>query len=584
MFQAERSIVIDAPVERVFAYASDWRIWHEWFEGVSSFTPTTESTTGTGTRYAYKASVMGVRIPVEIEIQDYVENKGWNGVSTKGAPHRTRWRFDKVGNSTRFTYGLEGQLPIPVIGKWLDRLFLQPQWEKILANSLDNLKKKFQEENQQSTIRSTKKEMAKPLLISVIGILLFFFYGCKCDEEPVITSFVFVGLSPSAVGSINQMDHTIQVPVPAGTDLASLTPNIQVGDPECHTLTPPSGQQQDFTVPVYYEVQNEAGSVNSYEVLVRFKEAEANRFSDDSIAIQWTTGSDMPVPSGWGTSVVLDNKIYVIGGGTDNRALVEKLQVYDPVTDQWDLSKSTPLYPRYAQGACTVNGKIYVFGGAIEYPGPVYDNIQVYDPETNIWKDHGTMTSPRDAFSTVAYDGKIYLLGGETNEPSSNADILDLVEAFDPETDSWETLAPMPSPRAYFSACVVNGKIYAIGGLHKFPFPGLNTIFEYDPVADTWKEKQPLKMGRYGISTCVFDGKIFCLGGNPLDLASDGSSSVEVYDPVLDSVYQATNMKYIRYVATAGVIDGKIYVMGGCNDAHYNTYCNKTEIGVPELD
>jgi N-acetylneuraminic acid mutarotase len=374
------------------------------------------------------------------------------------------------------------------------------------------------------------------------------------------------------------------VPVPAGTDLASLTPNIQVGDPECHALSPPSGQPQDFTVPVFYEVQNEAGSMNSYEVSVNFKQAEATRFSDDSIAIQWTTGSDMPVPSGWGSSVVLDNKIYVIGGGTDNRVLVEKLQVYDPVTDQWDLSKSTPLYPRYAQGACTVNGKIYVFGGAIEYPGPVYDNIQVYDPETNKWKDHGTMTSPRDAFSTVAYDGKIYLLGGGTNEPSSNAEILDLVEVYDPEVNSWETLAPMPSPRAYFSACVVNGKIYAIGGIHKFPFPGLTTIFEYDPASDTWEVKQPMLKGRYLPSTCVVDGKIFCIGGNPLDLAADGSTAVEVYDPARDSVYQATDIKYLRYGAASGVVNDKIYILGGCNDAHYNTYCSKTEIGVPEID
>jgi N-acetylneuraminic acid mutarotase len=289
----------------------------------------------------------------------------------------------------------------------------------------------------------------------------------------------------------------------------------------------------------------------------------------------------MPIPSGWGTSVVLNKKIYVFGGVTDDRMLVNYLQVYDPQTDQWDVSKAPPMYQRYGNGACAVNGKIYAFGGAVEYPGPVYDNIQVYDPDSNIWKDHGKMTSPRDAFSTVAYDGKIYLLGGETNEPSSNADILDLVEVFDPESNSWETLAPMPSPRAYFSACVANGKIYAIGGIYRFPFPGLNTIFEYDPVSDTWEEKQHLKEGRYGISTCVVNGKIFCIGGNPLDLAADGSTSVEVYDPARDSVYQATDMKYIRYVAASGVVDGNIYIMGGCNDAHYNTYCSQTEIGVP---
>jgi len=83
----------------------------------------------------------------------------------------------------------------------------------------------------------------------------------------------------------------------------------------------------------------------------------------------------MPAPSGWGTSVVLNNKIYVFGGATDDRTHVDLLQIYDPMTDQWDLSKARPIYLRYGNGACAVNGKIY-------------------------------------------------LLGGETNEPSSNADIL----------------------------------------------------------------------------------------------------------------------------------------------------------------
>jgi N-acetylneuraminic acid mutarotase len=158
------------------------------------------------------------------------------------------------------------------------------------------------------------------------------------------------------------------------------------------------------------------------------------------------------------------------------------------------------------------------------------------------------------------------------------------VEVYDPEVNSWETLAPMPSPRAYFSACVVNGKIYAIGGIHKFPFPGLTTIFEYDPASDTWEVKQPMLKGRYLPSTCVVDGKIFCIGGNPLDLAADGSTAVEVYDPATDSVYQASDMNYLRYGAASGVVNDKIYIMGGCNDAHYNTYTSKTEIGIPIFD
>ena len=462
----------------------------------------------------------------------------------------------------------------------------------------------FHADNQQTTNRSTKKNIAKHLMISLVSIFLLFFYGCKiCDENPLITSFVFEGVSPSAVGCINQTEQSIHVWVPAGTDLTNLSPIVQVNDPECHTLSPPSGQPQDFTFPVFYEVINEMGTMKTYEVLISLQKAEATRFSEDSITIQWSTGSDMPIPTGWSASVVLNDKIYVFGGAKEDRQPVNVLQMYDPAIDQWDLSKSPPHYLRYAQGACAVNGKIYAFGGAAEFPGgPVYDDIQVYDPETDIWKDHGKMTSPREAFSTVAYRGRIYILGGvtkessstvayhgkinrpggESNEPSSNADILDLVEVYYPESNSWEILPPMPSPRAYLSACVINDKIYAIGGIHKFPFLGLSTIFEYDPASYTWEEKQPLLKGRSLLSTCVVNGKIFCIGGNPLDPAAEGSTSVEVYDPARDSVYQATDMKYIRYGSASGVVNNKIYILGGCNEAQYHAYCNKTEIGIPD--
>lgn len=42
--------------------------------------------------------MLGVKIPVETEIYDYAENRGWIGVSTRGVPHRTRWSFEAFVN------------------------------------------------------------------------------------------------------------------------------------------------------------------------------------------------------------------------------------------------------------------------------------------------------------------------------------------------------------------------------------------------------------------------------------------------------------------------------------------------------
>jgi uncharacterized membrane protein len=146
MTRVESSVEINAPITDLFAYASDWRHWEEWWQGVRDFRPTTDVTRGDGTRYAYKAWIAGFTVNLETEIHDFVENGGWRGEVTKGPPHRTRWVFEAMGNRTRFTYILEYSLPVPLLGPLLDSLLMRPGWKRMLDNSLHNLKVRFEGE------------------------------------------------------------------------------------------------------------------------------------------------------------------------------------------------------------------------------------------------------------------------------------------------------------------------------------------------------------------------------------------------------------------------------------------------------
>ena len=144
MKRISKSILIQASCEEVFSYASDYRKWKDWFVGVSNVRPTTEKTTGNGARYAYKVRMMMFPVGVETEISDFVINKGWKGKATKGTPHQTQWIFETVESGTNFTYVLDYDIPVPILGSLLDRLILRPQWNKIVENSLRNLKHNFQ--------------------------------------------------------------------------------------------------------------------------------------------------------------------------------------------------------------------------------------------------------------------------------------------------------------------------------------------------------------------------------------------------------------------------------------------------------
>jgi uncharacterized membrane protein len=144
MTRVEASVDVLALIEKVFAYASDYRRWEDWWIGVSSFTPTTELTRGNGTRYAYKAWVAGLKLNLETEIHDFKENVGWTGIVTKGIPHRTQWVFEAKGDTTRLTYILEYNLPVPLLGALLDNLLMKPGWHRRLERSLQNLKLHFE--------------------------------------------------------------------------------------------------------------------------------------------------------------------------------------------------------------------------------------------------------------------------------------------------------------------------------------------------------------------------------------------------------------------------------------------------------
>jgi uncharacterized membrane protein len=153
MTKIEESIVVDAPVAAVFDYASDWRCWPDWFEGLSDIRSTSGVGRGTGARYAYRVRVLGVSMSVETELQDFVEGQGWTGVGTRGLPHRTRWRFEAQGQSTRFTYGLEYRLPPLLLGPMLDSLFVRREWRGIVLRSLSNVQRYFSQDASRETAR-----------------------------------------------------------------------------------------------------------------------------------------------------------------------------------------------------------------------------------------------------------------------------------------------------------------------------------------------------------------------------------------------------------------------------------------------
>jgi N-acetylneuraminic acid mutarotase len=139
--------------------------------------------------------------------------------------------------------------------------------------------------------------------------------------------------------------------------------------------------------------------------------------------------------------------------------------------------------------------------------------------------------------------------------------------------NTWAEKAPMQQARADLGVAVVNGKIYAIGGLvlkyqDKTTIQSIDvaTNEEYDSSTNTWSYKAPMPTPRDDFAIAVYQNKIYCIGGSTGITRERGqtlTSANEVYDPATNTWENRTGVPTMRTKATANVVDGKIYVMGG---------------------
>jgi len=231
----------------------------------------------------------------------------------------------------------------------------------------------------------------------------------------------------------------------------------------------------------------------------------------------------------------------------------------------------------------TVNGKLYVIGGWGDGKGRGAN--YEYDPATDRWTKKAPMPRPAHHAALAALNGKIYAFGGFV-APTTTAipvgaawePIADAWE-FNPATDSWKPLAPLPGKRGSAIAAEVNGKIYVIGGAttmegSKDPFftafgPAkvLATNDVYDPATNTWESRNPMSVPRNHAFGGVVNGKIYVIGGRTgqaFILSATNTDVVEEYNPASNTwSIPMERMPTARSGGASGTDGRRIYVAGG---------------------
>jgi hypothetical protein len=84
----------------------------------------------------------------------------------------------------------------------------------------------------------------------------------------------------------------------------------------------------------------------------------------------------------------------------------------------------------------------------------------VYDPQSNTWSTAPPMPTPRSGLAGAIYKGLFLVLGGELGPDKTYAEN----EAFDPAANSWRVLAPMPGGRHGTEAATDGEHVYVPAG------------------------------------------------------------------------------------------------------------------------
>ena len=132
------------------------------------------------------------------------------------------------------------------------------------------------------------------------------------------------------------------------------------------------------------------------------------------------------------SAAVIAEKLYACAGeGGRAHITVER---FGPAHETWELLRPT-LHRRKDTTVAVLQDRLYVVGGMSD-DDTALDSVESYDPETNSWEESVLVSRARSGAKVARVNGSLYVLGGA-------GESLRSAERFDPVTGRWEALPHM---------------------------------------------------------------------------------------------------------------------------------------------
>ena len=255
--------------------------------------------------------------------------------------------------------------------------------------------------------------------------------------------------------------------------------------------------------------------------------------------------------------------------------ILSLMQIESFAGQNWERITQLPT-KRMAFSTAVVDDKIYIIGGSLvkNKNGPYgIPTVEAYDTQTNTWQKVADMPTPREAPKAAVVDGIIYVFGGFSQKKGAKTEYPVRVEAYNPATDRWTRKKDMPISRLYFGIGVVAGNVYLIGGNE-----GLNLVQQeqrmdrvdiYNPATDTWAKGPKMPTRRSYMRAEVVSDRIYVIGGSGWPVAGWGPflPLIEEYDPISRQWRKQKDMVDFRFVFSTVVVEDDIYLIGGTDES-----------------
>lgn len=238
-----------------------------------------------------------------------------------------------------------------------------------------------------------------------------------------------------------------------------------------------------------------------------------------------------------------------------------------------------PLLPEAISsfGAAVADDYLYVYGG---HTGQAHDhsrdNLSNHFRRIRLDGEGGWQELAAgpglQGLAVVAHNGKLYRIGGlDARNASGDEDDLHSVSVFacyDPATDKWTDLAPLPKPRSSHNAVVIGDVLYVVGGWtldgdDEGEWQAGALAFDLADPGAGWRELPEPPFKRRALAVGRVDGCVVALCGMTDD--ADLSKQVFFFDPAAGEWSEGPEFPgrpFDGFGLSAWNLDGALYAGG----------------------